>query len=241
MEELYHGEGDLSMGIARYLAMTANEFSATKTIPERIAWMACHFSPYSTSLSNLPTNLPANSLLILNDSTPPDRQDPENVANILKKILKEQKCSALLLDFQRTDSPENAAIVQELIALDLPVCVSECYAKTLNCPIFLPPVPLTIPLAEYIAPYKGRQIWLDTALSCAQIEVTEEKSIFRPIPTPPECPLEDKQLHCHYHISSNEASIVFTLQRTKKDLEDLIMEAENLGVIAAVGLYQELK
>lgn len=229
------------MAIARYLAMTADEFASAQPMDGKIAWMACHFSPYSTSLSNLPENLPDGSLLILNDSTPPDRQEPKNVANTLKKLLKDQKCSALLLDFQRMDSLENAAIVQELVALDHPVCVSECYAKGLNCPIFLPPVPLTIPLAEYIAPYKDRQIWLDTALSCVQIEVTKDASTSHPIFHPPECSLASESLHCHYHIAVNDDSIVFTLQRTKEDLENLISEAERLNVFAVVGLYQELK
>lgn len=229
------------MGIARYLAMTADEFASAQPTDEKIAWMACHFSPYSASLSNLPTNLPANSLLILNDSTPPDRPNPKIVSDLLKKILNEQKCSCLLLDFQRTEYPESRAIAKELITLDFPVCVSESYAKDLNCPIFLPPVPLTVPLAEYIAPHKGRQIWLDTALNCEQIEISKESSTSRPFFTPTACPFKDEQLHCHYHISINEDSIIFTLQRTREDLEELLNEAETLGIEAAIGLYQELK
>ncbi len=229
------------MAIARYLAMTAAEFAVQPEISERVAWMACHFSPYSTSLSNLPQKLPANSLLILNDSTPPEHQDPENISKELVNILKECNYSGILLDFQRPEIAISTQIATELLRLDCPVCVSEAYGKDLNCPIFLPPLPLTTPLAEYIAPWKSREIWLDAALSCEEITVTENGSTSRPISIAPECPLADEKLHCHYGIKVNDDSIIFTLQRSKEDLEALLLEAEALGIVAAVGLYQELK
>ncbi|MBQ8768399.1 MAG: hypothetical protein IJZ15_01945 [Oscillospiraceae bacterium] len=229
------------MEIARYLAMTADEFATAPPIPERKAWMACHFSPYSTTLSNLPEAMPANSLLILDDSTPPSGQDLKAVAAILETILKKHKCSGLLLDFQRPDCPMTQEMAQALITLPFPVCVSEFYAKSLDCPIFLPPLPLTIPLTDYITPWKDRKIWLDTALSCEKITVTEKGSTFTPLTTIPDHSLADKELHCHYRIQQTNDSFVFTLHRTKQDLSDLLAEAEAFGVEAAVGLYQELK
>ena len=229
------------MAIARYLAMTAEEFAGTSTIPERVAWMACHFSPYSSSLLNLPEKLPDQSLLILNDSTPPSGQDPKIIAQLVENILKAQNCFGLLLDFQRPDNPETLKIAQELLQIGFPLCISNLYAKALDCPVFLPPPPLTVPLSEYIAPWKDRQIWLDTALSCEEITVTEKGSTFRPITVAPECPFEDKELHCHYHIASTEDGFSFTLQRTKEDLNNLFAEAETLGITVSVGLYQELK
>ena len=36
-------------------------------------------------------------------------------------------------------------------------------------------------------------------------------------------------------------TVVFTLNRTREDLADLAKEAEQLGVLGMVGLYQELK
>lgn len=229
------------MAIARYLAMTADEFSAANAVPKDMAWMACHFSAYSTGLSNLPVHLPANSLLILDDSTPPDHQDPKLVGKILENSLKQHKCFGLLLDFQRPDCPQTMAIAEELIQMDSPVCVSSLYANELNCPVFLPPLPLTVPLSQYIAPWQGRQIWLDTALNCEQITVTESGSKAISIIDPPECPFEDKTLHCHYHIAAKDDGFCFTLQRTKGDLDALLAEAETLGISVAVGLYQELK
>ena len=46
------------MAIGRYFAMTAAEIRGCSALPAGIAWMACHFSPYGTGLSNLPPELP---------------------------------------------------------------------------------------------------------------------------------------------------------------------------------------
>ena len=54
------------MAIRTYLAMTASEFAKADPLPPHVAWMACHFSPYDSGLTNLPRKLPTNSLLILN-------------------------------------------------------------------------------------------------------------------------------------------------------------------------------
>ena len=54
MEELYHEAEGLSMAIRQYLAMTAAEMTQAGSLPRHAAWMACHFSPYSTGLTNLP-------------------------------------------------------------------------------------------------------------------------------------------------------------------------------------------
>lgn len=132
-------------------------------------------------------------------------------------------------------------IAQELQRINCPVCVSMAYAKGLDCPVFLPPVPITTPLQDYIAPWKNREIWLDTALTCGEFTVTKDGSSYRPIATAPECTLADHQLHCHYCISIKDDAIIFTLQRTRDDLDALINEAETLGIAATVGLYQELK
>lgn len=231
------------MAIARYLAMTANEFANAPTIPDRIAWMACHFSPYSTDLLNIPDKIPANSLLILNDSTPPSGHDPQHIAAILEQLLKKENFTGLLLDFQRSGHIESQRIVEKLVQLDVPVCVSDLYARNTQSPVFLQPLPHTVPLSQHIAPWNGREIWLDIALNCEQITVSRAGSKSMPLDTyePPASSFKDKELHCHYHIEEKNDGYCFTLFRTKEDLEELLDEAENLGIKAAVGLYQELK
>ncbi|MDD6200287.1 MAG: hypothetical protein PUB93_03345 [Firmicutes bacterium] len=228
------------MAIPLYLAMTAAEFRAADALPEHIAWMACHFSPYGTGLTNLPERLPEGSLLILNDRMPPDGHDPERIAGILGEVMAEQHCRGLLLDFQRPGNPETAAVTRRLTAITCPAAVSERYAAD-GCPVFLPPVPPFRLPAEYLAPWKGREIWLEAALDGAVITVTGDGSRFAPLPPgdKPEAGFPDEALHCHYRVEAGDAAR-FTLWRTREDVDALLREAESLGVALAVGLYQEL-
>jgi hypothetical protein len=59
------------------------EIQNSPHLPERIAWMACHFSAYGKGISNMPTSLPPGAALILNDRMPPFGHDPATVAKEL--------------------------------------------------------------------------------------------------------------------------------------------------------------
>lgn len=225
-----------------YLAMTAAELRSNDSIPQKIAWMACHFSPYGTGLTNLPKVLPEGSLLILNDRTPVHGHDPHLIADTLCQSMETLQCSALLLDFQRPGCSESAAIVAELIQLPCPVIVSQYYAEKLRCPIFLPPVPLNMPPEDYLQPYKGRDIWLDAALDGQVWTVTESGSSFCPLSPgeEPDCPHFGKELLCHYRIDTTPQKATFTLRRTRNDLQCLLSKCKDYGLTGAVGLWQEL-
>lgn len=231
------------MAIKRYLAMTAAEIAGNPALPSEIAWMACQFSPYSTGLSNLPAALPQDSLLILNDFTPIQGHDPSVVGAQLRQCVDTLKCCGLLLDFQRPDVEETAELTAFLAnALPCPVIVSEHYAKGLECPVFLSPLPQHVSLSEYLAPWQGRDIWLDIAPDGETITLSEEKAAIAPLSPGELCEgghLEEK-LHCHYKAELMEDSARFTLWRTAEDLDALLEDAEGLGVTAAVGLYQEI-
>ena len=94
------------MPIPCYLALTAAEFANANQLPEKIAWMACHFSCYGTGLSNFPEDLPGGSVIILNDRTPPDKHDPQRILEQLQQLveaeakLKEMKKEQELLKLQ---------------------------------------------------------------------------------------------------------------------------------------------
>ena len=226
-----------------YLAMTAAEYAGCAGLPAHIGWMACHFSPYGTGLSNLPPELPAGSLLILNDRTPVCGHDPGVICHQLEECVSDLECAGVLLDFQRPDCPETAAIAAAVLDLPCPVIVSESYAADLDCPVFLPPPPLYQPLAEYLQPWENREIWLELAPGSQTLEVDRDGCRIGALlpgdlsPTP----LEDSQLHCHYWIDILENAIHFHLCRQMTDLERVLSQANSLGVHAAVGLYQELK
>ena len=229
------------MAIPLYLAKTAAEFASTADQPDHLAWMACHFSPYGTGLSNLPSKLPENTLLILNDRTPVHGHDPKRIRYVIEEIVAEEKCCGVLLDFQRPDCSETVAIIHDLLALPCPVCVSDLYAKALDCPVFLPPVPLTVTLEEHLTPWLGREIWLETATESTVFTVTKTGYTQHAYQSEGNFPFYDKILHCHYRIELQNDSARFYLIRNKTDLSDLLEESAALGVTQAVGLWQELK
>lgn len=232
------------MAIPLYLAMTAAEFAGCSSFPAKIGWMACHFSPYGTGLSNLPDALPKDSLLIVNDRTPICGHDPELIAKQLTEQIGQYSPAALLLDFQRRNVSETQVLTEHLLThIACPTAVSECYAAGSDCPVFLPPVPVNKPLSEYIAPWAGREIWLEAALDGLCFHLDAHGCVVSPLPADPEGPFphSDSGLHCHYRIDLDSGAAHFSLHRTREDLDALLKEAENSGVTAAVGLYQELQ
>ena len=231
------------MAIRQYLAMTASEIAAASPLPPQIAWMACHFSPYGMGLSNQPHELPKESLLILNDRTPIHLHDPLLVACQLSSLLQRLSCAGLLLDFQRPGCEEQGTLCAFLAdTLPYPVAISSLYARYADSPVFLPAAPCHIPLEKYIAPWRGREIWLELALEGQQLRLTPQGCRIRNIPHPGDIASfhQDERLHCHYRPQVSSGSAVFTLLRTREDLTDLTSQAEALGITTTVGLYQEL-
>ena len=227
------------MAIPLYLAMTAAEFSYCTVYPERPAWMSFQFSPGGRDLSNLPAGLPAGSLLILDDQIPPDGHDKGRIRQQILEYADRFQCSGVLLDFQRPDDPETAEIAATLLSLPCPVCVSDIYAKDLDCPVFVPPCPLITPLGTHLAPWDGREIWLEVALDSVIYRVTETGSEVHPFSSEMPLHLYDEGLSCRYRIDLAADHILFSLQRTRTDLDTLLASA-SLGITKAVGLYQEL-
>lgn len=229
------------MALPLYLALTAAEFQKCSSLPEHAAWMACHYSPYTQGISNRPKNLPQGAMVILNDRTPPWGHDPELIARQLREIAEAFQCSGVLLDFQRPDMVENAAVTRAVTdKLPCPVGVSELYAKDLSCPVFLPPVPHHIPLKKFLSSWEGREVWLDTAPDCQIVTVTENGAAFTPGTPPAESGLRDNELFCHYTLDAFDDRIQFALYRNRDDLIELLASAEELGVTRAIGLWQEL-
>ena len=228
------------MVLPLYLAQTSLEM-AGNSLQEHPAYMACHFSSGSPGLSNLPVSLPAGAMLILDDSTPMADHDPELIGKQLADAIRQQGCESLLLDFQRLDIPGQRELAKLLTdSLPCPVGVSEIYAEHLSCPVFLPPVPPDKPLRDYLAPWQGREIWLEAALEGITLTLTEAGCSVEPLYDFPEDGLTEEALPCHYTVETTEKSAIFHLWRTRQDLESLLSEAEALGVTKAIGLWQEL-
>lgn len=225
------------MATTRYLAMTAWEFAAAEQLPPKAAWMVCQAPD---ELSNPPAELPMGSVLILNDQFP--LQDQELLSR-LPQTVNALGCSALLLDFQRPDIPEQTALALQLAEeLPCPVAVSDLYARDMDCPVFLSPCPHHVHLQEHIQPWQGRELWLDLAADAETILLTPQGAAisFLPVSQPLQAGHWDKQLHCHYLAETTTDQAKFTLWRTREDLEDLAAEAEAMGIHTFVGLYSEL-
>lgn len=230
------------MAIKGYIAMTEAEIAAAGAPAYGLAYMACHFSPYGTGLVNLPRELPEGAMLILNDRIPPRGHDPRQITEQLLEVIRHCGCECVLLDFQQPGCKELDCLAQSLSrSLSCPTAVSEAYAAGLSCPVFLPPVPPDVPLQAHLAPWDGREVWLEISLEGLQIRLTEQGSFRTPLPYPAEdLPHPDEKLHCRYSIATEPDAAIFTLQRTREDNTALLREAETMGVTKSVGLWQEL-
>ena len=230
------------MAMDVFLAMTAAEIYGKRNLPANLGWMACHFSPYGTGLSNLPKQLPASSLLIVDDITPIHCHDPQHILDQLADCAERFRCRGILLDFQRPGIEETSALVEFLAqALPYPLAVSSVYANAAPCAVCLPPVPPSEPPEDWFSPWSGRELWLELSSEGEEITVGEQGSNVIPVPFPTESDPEfhEGSLCCHYSIVEEADKIKFLLRRTKEDLSDLLTNAESFGVTTAVGLYQE--
>lgn len=230
------------MPLPIYLAMTAAEFAKVSPSSADIAWMACHFSPYGTGITNLPADLPPGAMLIVNDRTPVYGHDPERIASQLQKLVADLGCSRVLLDLQRPDEAETDVIVKTILsALPCPVGVSQLYAGELDCPVFLPPVPLLETIEAYLSPWQGREIWLELALTDGDYQVTEQGCRLLPFSFGDKRTIhKEESLHCQYSIDISEDAVTFSINRSREDLRSLCQAAEKNGVRCLIGLYQEL-
>ena len=225
------------MAIACYLAMTAAEFSVCTDLPPQIGWLSCHFSPSGPGLSNIPKALPPDSVLIVDDSTPFQDHRVDVILHQLQEAVAAMNIRAVILDFQRKknqDVEELASVLQK----ELPCAVPAPPEYPGNGAVFLPPCPLYRPLEIHLAPFQVREVWLDTSPLPAQITVTAKGSQYETLRKIGNAPHWDCALHCHYNIDIESDRIHFSLLR---DQESWLAEAENLGVAALVGLYQEFR
>ena len=225
------------------LAMTASEIASCIQIPPHMGWLACHFSLSGPGLSNLPKALPPHSLLILDDSTPFSGHKAEVIARQLQECISVLEVDGVVLDFQRPKDPhvqELSCILQQ--ELSCPVAAPPGYGEP-NCPVFLPPGPPDQLLSEYVTPFQDQKVWLEVAMDGMQISMTEKGYCKEAISfaNVQEFSHKEEKLHCHYCIRQTDDTVIFSLQRTWDDLQELLEDANQLGVTRTVGLWQELK
>ena len=225
------------------LAMTQSEIGAVSKLPHKIAWMSCHFSSGSEGITGIPEELPEGSILILTDGESSRGHSRDLAAQQLADAVQKLGCNSVLLDFQRPPDPESIAMVHAIVeALSCPAAVTAAYSEGLSCPIFLAPCPLHMPMADYLLPWRSREIWLEAALGQENITVTKHGTAFAPTyPVHVQgSSFYSEKLHCMYQTNVSSDSITFTLFDTPETLKGKLHTAHALGVCRMVGLYQEL-
>lgn len=230
------------MAIPLFLAMTQAELRNTSPRPEKIAWMACHFSPYGTGLTDLPDQLPPGSMLILDDRIGEAGHDPVLICQQLTDTVRRCGPTKVLLDLQHDPTPATRSIVTELARhLPCPVAVPPLYTDGLEVPVFLPPIPPHILPESHLSPWTGHEIWLEMSLDTVMLTVSDHGCRLSPLPEEtPAFPHHDPVLHCHYDIRHQNDALHFRLSRTLQDLGDLLEDLQTFGVTTGVGLFQEL-
>lgn len=231
------------MSIPLFYAMSKTEIRDNFSLPDQIAWMSCHFSAGGTALADVPGTLPSGSILILDDRIPFRNHDTSMICNQMWDAVKRLSCSGVLLDFQRPPTVPLLEFVGQLIKqLPCPVGVPASYSPDWNCPVFLPPVPPQVLVAEYLKPFHNREIWLEVALDGATATIVKDGCSFSSVPFPKQYSSShySPELHCHYHIDTNYEQVQFSFFRTKDDVLALYEKAGKLGAALAIGLCQEL-
>lgn len=225
------------MGITQYLAMTEQELSAGPP-PPCLAYLGCYF--LESGLGGLPQSLPPGALLILDDRTPLENLPIPEIGEALGNILTRFSCRGLLLDFERPGiAPQKALAAFLARQLPCPVAAPPEYAPEKG-PVFLPPVPVDCTVENHLAPWQGREIWLDTGLCGLDLTLTPAGVISSPAAAPLPQGFYDEALCCRYTIQQTPQGFLFRLGRDRACLQKLLARAEPLGVSLSVGLWQEL-
>lgn len=232
------------MFLPTYLAITPQEFSLFTDFPSTLCYLACHFSASGTGLSNLPPALPPGSILCIDDSTPIANHRPGAVTKQVAELVDKFCPCGILLDFQRPDNPYTPDMIEAIInCTRCPVAVAHTYAKHYDCPVFLPPLPFRVTVAEYLNPWSDREIWLELGNDKEMAIVTENSFGAERVFNIPENSISFREpsLLCHYCTHIKPDHIALYLYRTDQDLAELQAQAKALGVSKFLGLWQQLR
>ena len=225
------------MVLPLYLAMTDSEIRTSPRLSQPIARMGCHFSTTNSGLQGLPTGRPFPGMLVLDDRIPLGKHDPIQITEALTAAVDELGYDGLLLDWERPPAPASQTLAALLAdTLPCPVGMPPGYGDGI---VFLPPCPVHVPLAEYLHPFLGREIWLESFFQAQTVTVTAAGSIQAPTADKPQGGWYDDHLHCHAIVETATDRAVFTLWDDWDTWEKKMAQAAALGVTRAIGLSQD--
>lgn len=236
------------MSIPFFLAISAREFPFLSELPPNVAWMSAHFSSSGPGLSNLPSNLPEGSLLILDDQTPWAGHNTEMVCREMVESLLKNRASGLLLDFERPVTPETAMLTEALSQccreIGVMLGAPESYAEGEDTAVFIPPLPCQTPPEKLYR--KNRKLWLDVSpgaylLHIAAQGATGQVADQHSFPDGSYPVFTDPVLHCSYRSRPNAGGIDILLSHSRESIESLLTALDEQAVQLAIGLYREFR
>ena len=175
--------------------------------------------------------------MILDDSSPIQGHDPERIREELAALAEAHRVAAVLLDFQRPGAGEMVSVLSE--GLPCPGAVSALYGMMTQGPVLLPPVPPFRLLGEHIRDWHGRELWLELSPEGSEVRLDEDGPHAEPWWPEGPLPFRHGALKCRYRTELLPGAAIFRGCRTAEDLDELLGEAERLGVTAALGLWAE--
>lgn len=225
------------MEFKTYLAMTAREMEQTPEKPKDIAYIGCFFIPQAPWIGGIPTHLPLDSLLILDDRTAPCPEALDAIPAFLSPILQQLAPAGFVLDFQHPNLSVQQELSESLIkSLPCPVIVSDLYARSLSCPVFVSAPSPHLSLSEYLSPWKGREIWLEEACDEVMLTLTDEGcSLSHPRKLPEGSWFSQDSIRYLSRIFPHKAE--FYITRGEEQLEIYRSQAKSLGVQSTIGLF----
>jgi len=230
------------MDLSIYLAFTGVEAEAVNSHRAKTAWFGCRLSPYGAGIISTSSAVKSCDMLILTDETPIAEHDPQQVAAELVHMANSLGCEKLLIDFQRQPTVYSSAIIKEVLRRSpVPTGVSDLHAKELLCPVFLSAPPLWDSLEDHIAPWKGREIWLEAATDAACVTVSKSGSAYRQSDPIEDHPHFDSATCTAYAFNMDKGTAYFHLRRGKSELMKLLDKATDCSIQTVIGLYQQLK
>ena len=225
------------MDIKCYIAMTEAEIYSAPKLPQHTAWMACHFSPYGTGLTNLPRRLPENAMVILNDRIPPSGHDMVEIADTLNSI----NCNCYLLDFQIPKKKETEILVQYLSSqLRKPAAVSEYYSHCTNGPILAGLSPHR-KVSDIIHDHSDREIWLELTTDIQMLSVYSDHTESISMNTGKQWKkyIAWDGICSRYHIELFDDHVDYYFSRTIPQIKQHLSQIDQTKITKAIALYQQ--
>lgn len=235
------------MSIPLYLAMTAAEFSNCTLLPALPAWMAVHFSPSGSGLSNCPASLPPGSLLILDDQLPWNGHSDAEILPRIVEILENTQACGLLLDFEREPMGQTLSLAERLARRCMDggwmVGMPPAYLGQSEAAVFLPPLPCYEAHPEIPGQWEGRPIWLEASPTVFTGAITKAGVQLAPMDGPVQADVSffSPSLQCRYTAVPEEDGIRLTLFDTPETILEKLEGWQAQGVSLAIGGWRDFR